>query len=68
MSVNELVAFIQQNPSVLKRPIMIDEKRLVVGYDDEEIEGFVPQELRRIVDMSCQNCSDYQACGKVREA
>ena len=27
MSINELIHFIQKNPSILKRPIMIDERR-----------------------------------------
>ena len=37
MSTSELIRFIQKNPSVLKRPIMIDDSRFVVGYDDDEI-------------------------------
>ena len=27
MSVNQLIHFIQENPSILKRPIIIDERR-----------------------------------------
>ena len=33
MSISELIKFIQENPSVLKRPIMIDERRFQVGYN-----------------------------------
>jgi regulatory protein spx len=43
-SVNELVEFIQKNPSVLKRPIMLSEKSMVVGYDDDEITTFIPRD------------------------
>ncbi len=68
MSINDLIRFIQQNPSVMRRPIMIDERRLVIGYDDEEIEAFVPKELRNLVDLACKNCPDYQTCGQVRES
>ena len=37
MKINDLIKFIQENPSVLKRPIMIDERRFQVGYNAEEI-------------------------------
>ena len=40
MSTNELIHFIQKNPSILKRPIMIDERRFQVGYNAEEIRAF----------------------------
>lgn len=43
-SLNELVAFIQKNPSVMKRPILLSEKSLVIGYDDDEITTFAPRE------------------------
>ena len=68
MSVNELVHFVQSNPSVLKRPIILDERRLLVGYDDEEMGMFVPAQLKGIADTCCQNCPDYDSCGKIREA
>ena len=68
MSVNELVAFIRQNPSVLKRPIILNEKSFQVGYDSEEIGVFIPEELRRIAFHSCvENCPNYRGCGSVRE-
>ena len=49
MSISELIKFIQENPSVLKRPIMIDERRFQVGYNAEEIRLFIPRELRKFV-------------------
>ncbi len=68
MSLNELVEFIQKNPSVLKRPIILNERVFQVGYDQEEIDAFVPAELRRIALASCnQNCPNYNGCGKCRE-
>ena len=45
-SVNELVKFIKENPSVLKRPIMLTEKTMVIGYDDDEITAVVPGTMR----------------------
>lgn len=47
MSINELLDFIEEHPSVLKRPIIIDDRRLQIGYNDEEIRVFVPRELRK---------------------
>ena len=68
MSVNELIRFIQRNPSVLKRPIIMNEKNFQVGYDSEEIGVFVPEELRRIAIRSCsENCPNYEGCGEARK-
>lgn len=50
MSVNELIKFIQENPSILKRPIIIDERRFQVGYNTEEIRAFIPRELRKLAE------------------
>lgn len=64
MSVKELVRFIQQNPSILKRPIILNEKSFLVGYDEEEIGTFVPQELRRVAREACTpSCPNYPICG-----
>lgn len=64
MSLNEVIRFIQNNPSVLKRPIILNEKSFQVGYDSEEIGVFIPQELRRIAYSSCSaTCPNYLGCG-----
>lgn len=47
MSITQLARFIQKNPSVLKRPIMLSERNMVVGYDDDEITAMVPVSRRR---------------------
>lgn len=68
LSVKELVDLIQKNPSILKRPIMINEKSFVVGYDDDEITAFIPPSLRAITEKACNpSCANYPICGKVRE-
>ena len=54
---NDLIKFIQENPSVLKRPIMIDERRFQVGYNAEEIRVFIPKELRKLAE-----CHDMDRC------
>lgn len=69
MTTAELITFIKSNPSVLKRPIILNEKSFQVGYDAEEISVFVPEELRRIADHSCNECcANYEGCGKVRKS
>ena len=52
MSVQALVEFIIDNPSVLKRPIIINESELQVGYNNEDITIFLPKELRNIESFS----------------
>lgn len=69
LSLNELVKFIRENPSILKRPIILNEKNLVVGYDDDEITSFVPSELRNIVSRTCNEaCQNYEICGACRKS
>ena len=46
MSTKELISFIQKNPAVLKRPIIMDERRFLVGYNDDEIRAFIPRDQR----------------------
>lgn len=60
MKYSELVNFIKKNPSVLKRPIIIGENKMQVGYNDEEIRVFIPRELRRI--LMCENCFEPELC------
>ncbi len=68
MSLNEVIRFIRENPSVLKRPIILNEKSFQVGYDSEEIGVFIPQELRRIAYSSCSStCPNYLGCGTAGE-
>ena len=54
---SKIIKFIQENPSVLKRPIMIDERRFQVGYNSEEIRVFIPKELRKLAE-----CHDMDRC------
>ena len=36
------------NPTILRRPLIIDNKRLQVGYNDDEIRKFLPRKMRKI--------------------
>ena len=46
MTINQLINFIIEYPSVLKRPIIISDTELQVGYNNEDITIFLPKELR----------------------
>ncbi|WP_027107477.1 transcriptional regulator SpxA [Ligilactobacillus ceti] len=42
----ELFDLIQEKPGLLRRPIILDNKRLQVGYNEDEIRRFLPREIR----------------------
>ena len=71
MTVKQLIAFIKENPSVLKRPIIVDDHRIQVGYNPDEIRSFIPH-ARRLAEWACKNdnCPQYETCGHsdVKEA
>ncbi|MEH7112821.1 transcriptional regulator SpxA [Neobacillus niacini] len=46
LSLSELYTIINENPGILKRPLMLDEKRLQVGFNEEEIRSFLPRKMR----------------------
>ena len=66
MPLSELISFVQQNPSVLKRPIILNEKSMVVGYDESEIEIFDQQIKNLRFECLKDSCPNYQVCGKCR--
>src|SRR5699024_5546732 len=48
LSLTELLKLVQENPGLLRRPIMIDEKRLQVGFNEDEIRRFLPRDVRQL--------------------
>ena len=61
MTIKELIEFIRANPSALKRPIMVDDNKIQVGYNPEDIRVFIPR-ARRIAEWACQQCPKYTDC------
>lgn len=57
MKTTELLQFIIDNPSVLRRPIIVDSKRLQVGYNDEEIRSFLSREDREKLMCDGRRCA-----------
>ncbi len=70
MMFSELAEFIIENPTVLKRPIIINEQIMQTGYNEDEIRAFIPREFRRLI--NCDNCQynsddvdcEYKRCLK----
>jgi regulatory protein spx len=48
LSLSALYDLINQHPRLLKKPIILDEKRLQVGYNKDEIVRFLPRKRRMI--------------------
>lgn len=49
MSINQLADYIIDHPTMLRRPIIIEGKKLLVGYNEDEIRMFFPKELRKMI-------------------
>lgn len=62
MTISELCSFVLANPTVLKRPIIVDDHRLQVGYNEEEIRTFIPR-AKRLAYLACsQECPMFGEC------
>ena len=48
LSMNALIELVAKEPGLLRRPIMMDEKRLQVGYNEDEIRRFLPRSVRTL--------------------
>lgn len=48
ISINELVKLFDENRTLLRRPLILDDKRLQVGYNDDDIRKFLPRSVRKV--------------------
>ena len=48
LSMNELLELFIEEPSLIRRPIIMDDRRLQIGYNEEEIRMFLPREVRQV--------------------
>src|SRR4051794_16145989 len=46
LSLPELYKIISDYPGLLRKPLIVDEKRLQVGFNDDEIRRFLPRRIR----------------------
>ena len=48
LPLQKLYTLIQKNPGLLRRPIIMDSKRLQVGYNEDEIRRCLPRDVRAL--------------------
>ncbi|MBP2099263.1 transcriptional regulator SpxA [Enterococcus rivorum] len=48
LPLQDLLELVKENPGLLRRPIMIDAKRLQVGFNEDEIRRFLPRDVRQL--------------------
>ena len=66
MSTDQLIDFIIKNPSILRRPIILNEDDFQIGYDSDEIDAFIPRVDLKDVTKCDKNCPNFEYCGKLR--
>lgn len=59
LPLNKLFTLIEDNPGLLRRPIILDEKRLQVGYNEDEIRRFLPREVRALELQKAQRLANF---------
>lgn len=47
LSISALIELIATYPSLLRRPIILDEKRMQIGFNEDEIRAFLPRKYRK---------------------
>lgn len=68
MTISQIIQFIKENPSVLKRPIMVSDRRIQVGYNEEEIRTFIPSAKRYAASACGPNvCERYPICDHAQD-
>lgn len=48
LSMHELLDLFQSEPTLIRRPIIMDDKRLQIGYNEEDIRCFLPRKIRKL--------------------
>lgn len=48
LSIDQLIDLVEKNPSLLRRPIIMEDRRLQVGYNEDKIRRFLPRKVRRL--------------------
>lgn len=63
MKLSETINFILKNPTVLRRPIIVNDQEMQVGYNAYDITSFIPR-ARELAIANCSNktCPTYQSC------
>lgn len=60
LPLQELLELIHKYPRLLRSPIIMDEKRLQVGYHEDDIRQFLPRKTRQRIWMNWRMNHNYQ--------
>ena len=63
LNLNQLIDFIIEHPTVLKRPIILNDYELQVGYNVDDITLFLPEEFR---EKECDFCVPVEDCEYIK--
>ena len=47
LTIEELIQLISEYPNLLRRPIIMDNKRMQIGFNEDEIRAFLPRDYRK---------------------
>ncbi|MFB1291619.1 Spx/MgsR family RNA polymerase-binding regulatory protein [Streptococcus pyogenes] len=47
LSISDLIDLIAKNPSLLRRPSIMDQKRMQIGFNEDEIRAFLSRDYRK---------------------
>lgn len=48
IKMNHLINLLEENQKLLRFPVLLDEKRMQIGFNTEELRKFIPREKRRV--------------------
>jgi len=51
MSFNEILHLLCERPQLLRRPIIVGENKLQIGFNEDDIRQFIPRHVRRLAFM-----------------
>lgn len=58
LSLRQLYDLVSAHPGLLRRPLLIDERRLQIGYNVDDIRQFLPRKIRRLELIAAQRKAD----------
>ena len=47
LTIEELIQLISEYPNLLRRPIIMDNKHMQIGFNEDEIRAFLPRDYRK---------------------
>lgn len=64
-SLNELYELIYAHPEILRKPIIVDQRRIQVGFNESEIRQFVPKRVREVqLDKAKELIATFEGSGE----